>query len=115
MDKLTVSLEVAEQLNEAAWVPITAFYWGRWPKQPDWFVLYGEEVDSNSEKDGGFEFINAPTASEIMKVLPVHTTIVKGDGRYVVIDYPTQAQAIAPTMADALAELWIKLKETNRE
>lgn len=117
MDKLVVSLETAERLRAAKFPQKSTAKWAHRGK--GWMLLW-----PNEEWPGIKRTLAAPTAQEIADRLPA--TI---DGEYDLLAlniWPTASKewvttydsanegglvATEPTMAEALAALWLKLNE----
>lgn len=126
IEDLTVSLEVARKLKEAGWGHGAYFSWREHlPNTKLSFVLTTEQVRYEAERysirkseheqfRAENKFYLAPTASEIVEVLPYITIENHGLGKKAYWNVRTadsETGANAPTMADALALLWIKLQE----
>lgn len=111
MESLVVSLETAQKLKAAGFGQNT---WQRWlygDAEDRWFIIPDEDVR--------FGYA-APTAQEIADQLPPQTSLINSDfslrKRGGMGGYETRWQQTytkADTIAEALANLWLKLQEAK--
>lgn len=113
MESICVSLEMAKKLKKAGWQHETYFGWYHRfkPNDGEWDCFL-DDTDRSSNPAN----YPAPTASEIADVLPAYTEMGRiTDDRWFA-DVQDRSQGLlvnAPTMADALAKLWLKLQENK--
>lgn len=127
MENNVVSLETAKKLR-AAGFPQKAIY--RWYQRQDGTA----ELQRSNTNPWGEHIYAAPTAQEIANELPIGVRILKqspsfGHFGYAAYRPPSYGEASIgrkpkkneqigfpnDTIADALADLWLKLRETNHE
>ena len=117
IEKYVVSLSLAKKLKEAEWAKETEFIWARGfvDLSAFWFKYDSEEV------------LPAPLAEEILEELPkriakpmitylLDITPIKGGNIIRYIEYNWLHVLIdkeAPKLSDALAQLWLWLKENG--
>lgn len=119
-ESLVVTLETAQKLKAAGFEQDDIYlHWllkdeeGDTPVNP-WLVNVNERTEDDYE-----ETIAAPTAQEIADQLPEGVRVVKQFGStYHADTYMTEEDAPThsapgPTMAEALAALWLKLQEVK--
>lgn len=113
MNDLVVSLETAKKLKDAGFSQTTAQYWNVEP---------GGEGFLGGRFEPIFEKIAAPTAQEIADRLPVETTITgyddNGRRRWEAkrrnFASQLETKAYGDTMAEALANLYLRLAKENQ-
>lgn len=125
MEKNVTTLETSQRLKDAGF-PQTTFMWetreveGRPYKQS--VGMWVDQKQFAYERKGDFipkvvrDWFAAPTAQEIADELPVTTFIQKcagSDGYHATAPTGPEEQT-GDTMAEALALLWLKLKEGDR-
>jgi hypothetical protein len=102
MESLVTSLETSKKLKAAGFPQETEFYFG-------WSAKAQEYVLNQSPSQEDHRFIAAVSAQEIADQLP-NDVVLSQNPKWFARSATTTA-ASADTMAEALAGLWLKLKE----
>lgn len=127
MEKYTVSLEIAKQLEDNGWVKETEYHWmhnitGVEPdKVMHKFQTATWKIYRKIQNGGVIQYYSAPIAEEILEQLPF---LIKdayleidqnGNDEWVLYyeDNPLVEKCYSKKLSDALALLWIELKKNN--
>lgn len=112
-----VSLDTAKKLKEAGWsqdLKVGDWYWAFLPRSKRWelFVL------GNDEDQPYCEYAKAITIGELLEALPIELSLMKLKREFKVVwmprggsDIDTIVKSSDDNPADALALLWMALKE----
>lgn len=102
---ITVSYELAQKMKELGWEQETEFYYRQsLKKEPRHRDNIVEFVDLDV-------FIPAPTADEIAEAINGDIDVARYDDKYEAWVYSVSDAGCGPTIAEALGELWCKIKE----
>lgn len=112
MENNVVTLQTAQKLRAAGFPHYaTINYWHEQGQAHSWL---NQSSNSAGLSIYHIEDIAAPTAQEIADQLPINTAVLKQEGGYYA-DFPkTDPNGLAPTMAEALAQLYLKLNEAKQ-
>jgi hypothetical protein len=124
---VTTSLEISKQLKEEGYPQEAEYYY--WFMEGEYQKLMPASwcLDERRQNDERYVFYASPTADELLERLPYGNIVFRRhNGKYITCEHPSRQRSTKKgyvytdkhfgsydSAADALAKLWIYLKQHN--